>query len=543
MVVLSDLEDRPGEDPPDVAIVGAGAVGLLLAVDLARSGKRVLLLEAGQDMPNAPDYVFDEVESTGRLFKGLTLGRFRALGGTTTKWGGQLVPLEPIVFERRDWLGEAGWPICAEDLAPAYEATLDLLGMKRRLGDAEVWHQLKVTPPPTGEDIEFFLTRWAPEPNFARLFASDLANNPLLVAVTGARVTGLYGRDGSTRVGLVVRNRGKTTKIEAGHVVLANGTIEAARLMLQPLQDGSRAPWGGNPWLGRGFADHVDAYAGHVRPLDQQRFNDVFDAAVLAGLKYLPKLKLTEQCQRREGLFGIAAHFVTSSSHSAQLAALKTVARNILNRTGIEHERFDFAQSVQLLNLLARTATRYLRHRRIYNPADHGIQLRLTGEQLIIRESGLSLTHQRDSSGMAMARLDWRVDGAELTTMARFAQMVADYLASAGLAEVELDPLLVARDSAFLEKLEDGYHHMGMARMAPTPQDGVVDRELKVFGTENLFVAGAATFRSAGFANPTFAALALAVRLSQTLRRQASAAPTAPFSNRAPAPEETTEDL
>jgi choline dehydrogenase-like flavoprotein len=56
-----------------------------------------------------------------------------------------------------------------------------------------------------------------------------------------------------------------------------------------------------------------------------------------------------------------------------------------------------------------------------------------------------------------------------------------------------------------------------MARMANTPADGVVDRELKVFGVRNLYVAGAAVYPTTGFANPTFTAIALGLRLADAI--------------------------
>lgn len=501
-----------------MAVVGAGAVGILLAVDLARAGKRVLLLEAGQATQDGADYRFDEVASAGRRFRGLDQGRFRSLGGTTTQWGGQLVPLEPIALEARDWLGETGWPIRSADLAPAYAATWARLQLDRRLHVDQVWQKLRVTPPPTGDDLELFLTNWLPEPNFARLFADDLKRNPNLMTLTGAAVTGLFQHEGSRRMGLRVTRQGRSVSIAADQVVLANGTMEMARLLRMPLAGGQNAPWANNPWLGRGFIDHIDAYAGTVRPLDARRFHDVFDAAVLGGLKYLPKLKLTEAGQRRGQYVGMAAHFVSSSARTEQMTALKTMARNLLNRTALDHRGLDYRHAAQLADTLLRTAGRYLFHRRIYNPHDQGIQLRLTGEQKMVPESGLTLTDERDALGMPKARLDWRVDGMELATMSSFATSVSHYLKTAGLAEVELDPLLRDRDPAFLDKLEDGYHHMGMARMGASPDDGVVDRNLRVFGTDNLFVAGAAVFRASGFANPTLTAMALAIRLSQWLQ-------------------------
>ena len=53
--------------------------------------------------------------------------------------------------------------------------------------------------------------------------------------------------------------------------------------------------------------------------------------------------------------------------------------------------------------------------------------------------------------------------------------------------------------------------------MADSEAVGVVDSNCKVFGTQNLYVAGAAVFPSSSFANPTFTAMALARRLSKHL--------------------------
>jgi choline dehydrogenase-like flavoprotein len=74
-----------------------------------------------------------------------------------------------------------------------------------------------------------------------------------------------------------------------------------------------------------------------------------------------------------------------------------------------------------------------------------------------------------------------------------------------------------------VDEFTDTYHHMGTTRMALSADFGVVDRNCRVFGTENLYVCGAAVFPSAGFANPTFTAMALMLRLSEYMtaeRRQ-----------------------
>jgi choline dehydrogenase-like flavoprotein len=46
----------------------------------------------------------------------------------------------------------------------------------------------------------------------------------------------------------------------------------------------------------------------------------------------------------------------------------------------------------------------------------------------------------------------------------------------------------------------------------------VVDRECRVHGIENLWIAGSSVFPTSGFANPTLTILALTLRLASRLR-------------------------
>jgi choline dehydrogenase-like flavoprotein len=56
--------------------------------------------------------------------------------------------------------------------------------------------------------------------------------------------------------------------------------------------------------------------------------------------------------------------------------------------------------------------------------------------------------------------------------------------------------------------------------MATSPEFGVVDENCKVFGTNNLYVAGSSVFSTAGASNPTMPLLQLALRLADYLNHQ-----------------------
>ena len=99
--MLIDLRQGSDEGPQgaETLIVGSGAVGLTMAIELARAGRPVIMVEAGGPGVEAESQeYFKSARWRDQRLQGLHLGRFRLLGGTTNFWGGQLLPFDPIVF-------------------------------------------------------------------------------------------------------------------------------------------------------------------------------------------------------------------------------------------------------------------------------------------------------------------------------------------------------------------------------------------------------------------------------------------------------------
>jgi glycine/D-amino acid oxidase-like deaminating enzyme len=82
----------------DVCIVGAGAAGITLALELSRDGHSVLMVESGGEHHERDVQLLGETESTAELIRrSMQEGRARVFGGTTTLWAGQVVRQEESV--------------------------------------------------------------------------------------------------------------------------------------------------------------------------------------------------------------------------------------------------------------------------------------------------------------------------------------------------------------------------------------------------------------------------------------------------------------
>ena len=172
----------------DICIVGAGAAGLALAVSLARKNGSIICIESGDFDPREDIQALNHVEMSGLDHPSSMQGRFRIFGGTTTKWGGQMLPLDRVDFDDKPWQQLPSWPLNYDRLIPYYEEALKLTGLANVLrSDDEVWGALRLPKPTLEPHVEVFLSRWLPEPKFNVWFGPEVRSRENLSAPTAAR--------------------------------------------------------------------------------------------------------------------------------------------------------------------------------------------------------------------------------------------------------------------------------------------------------------------------------------------------------------------
>jgi choline dehydrogenase-like flavoprotein len=137
-------------------------------------------------------------------------------------------------------------------------------------------------------------------------------------------------------------------------------------------------------------------------------------------------------------------------------------------------------------------------------------------EQTPNPDSRVLLAEERDGLGQRRVNLDWRLNALEVKTITRAQQIVDSSLRNSGLGYLNIE----TRPDEIPDTIHGGWHHMGTTRMSVDPKQGVVDRDCRIHGTPNLYIAGASVFPTAGYANPVLTTIAVTLRLADHLKQQ-----------------------
>ncbi len=535
--LIEDLRELPRGTTvaADVCVLGAGAAGITIAHELARSALRVCLVEGG-----GMQYEFQDSQS---LYQGDNVGvpisflggRLRFFGGTTNHWGGRCAPLEEIDFRRRSWVPHSGWPISRADLDSYYARAQKVAGFTAPWrSDADTMAYMKVAlPATTNQWIKPFLWRYAPAMkdalvwNWANAYRQDLRDSSNVRVLLHANFTEFATEDRRTRVRsmTVASLNGITATITAKCFVLCCGGIENARLLLLGEAQHAGAFGNENDLVGRFFMQHPRGPAGLIVSPErmsavQEQFNILRDPD---GLQVEIGLALSPESQEKEQLLNCSAVLQYQGDPDSGVTAAQDIWRSLLTGRWAP----GMAEKVTLIAgdlpaFMKSVERRASSGRSLDKEGAAGIPSRsaivlVDLEQAPNPESRITLAEDRDALGLRRARADWQLGETERRTAKQFINYIATDFARLGIGRCRIEPWLQNASLPVANALNETYHYIGTTRMADDPHEGVVDSNCAVHGMKNLYVAGSSVFPTAGQANPTLTLIALALRLADQI--------------------------
>jgi choline dehydrogenase-like flavoprotein len=518
----------------DVAIVGGGAAGISLALELARSGVDVCLLESGGTDLEWPVQSLYCGRNTGLPYFALGVCQLRYLGGNTNAWGGWCRPLSPIDFEARPWVEGSGWPFDLNALAPFLAKAHHICQVPCDDYDAghairELRHPWAKVLPLNPALLETTVYRFSPPTRFGQVYRAALRRARNLRCYLHANVVAIHSDPSARRVtGLTAGSvSGCRFEVKAKRYVLAAGGIENSRLLLASNQVSPTGLGNQHDLVGRFFMEHPHTKRRLIVPagkLPSGIYGEMF-----RGRSIMARICLSEPVQRRERLLSYSAniHPIYMGQDSRGWLALRTALSSLpgpgksdpyMRVAPYDRKRLSgrllFDTVRQLDRALLAGVLRWTQPNRFIR----AFVVESKPEQAPNPHSRVTLDESRDAFGVPRVRLHWSMMPIDRRTAVHGEQLIDDEFRRLGIGS--LVPLAEAEIENWPRSLEGGWHQLGTTRMHTDPKHGVVDSNGRVHGMSNLFVTGGSVFPTSGTAPPTLTIVALALRLAAHLASQ-----------------------
>ena len=526
--MIRDLasEERDVYLTTDVLVVGGGIAGLLLATKLRDHKCQTVVIESGGREQREETHPLNRVIQLGNPYRGAMHGRFRCLGGTSTRWGGALIPFLPEDFFARSYLGVSAWPVGIDAVLPYLSEVEALFGVDHgSYQEAFIKSFKHATSVPT--DDEDFVARFAKWPTFKRRNVANLlkgridSDEGLDVWINATASSFDLDRETGRLRSITARYaNGRLLTVHAEHFVLCAGAIETTRLLLLMDAQYDNRLFENCEALGRYFHDHISTPAASIRARDARKLNRLagfrFSQSTMRSLRF----ELTPAAQRRESAPSAFGHISFESKVASGFDALREFLR-ALQRSG----RFDRQSAMRVvgdLPYLSKAAIWRFMHKQLYWPTPADYALHVVAEQVPRYENRISLASEKDLFGLPLAAIDWRVSSDDTRIFRIYRRNFERFWAKHQLYAIGDLEWLISGDPEGTWTIPlggDVYHPGGSTRMGSDSRSAVVNSDLKTFSVRNLWISSTSVFPSGASANPTLMLMLFTRRLAEHLAK------------------------
>lgn len=538
----------------DICIVGSGPAGIVLAIEYSRLNpeKNVLLVEYG--LPNQPkqNTLDESIKITNPInhhepYECTNKG----FGGTSATWGGRCVMYDEIDFVDRPILKNGcTWDLELFEEIRKYEPRA---AEYFECGDAKFnLHQIPgfenshiAEGFQEGIVTDSVIERWSMPTRFGSRYAQEIAQAPNITLLEGYEARDFSEPDvNGLVVDLQVRKIGSEMlkNVKSKSFVISAGAQESTRILLRNKQLFDQLGFTPKA-LGRYYQGHLSGKIASVKFSGDPQKTDFGFLIDKEGVYVRRRFQFDKKFLKEQNLLNTAIWldnplYYNPSHRSGAMSfmylamitpilgkklAPPAIAQSITKGkvTGIPKHLWNIVRG--LPGSLVAPATifykRYLHKRKLpgvflYSP-ENVYALHFHSEQV----PEFSNTMELDSDGETLI-INYNLSEDDINSVIRLHAVMDEWLRACGCGELQywFEPEKLVDEIRNMSK--DGIHQSGTTRIADNPEDGVVDKNLKVWGTKNVYVCSSSVFPTSGQANPTFMLGAFAVRLAKHLTHQ-----------------------
>jgi choline dehydrogenase-like flavoprotein len=485
IIDLNLVEKNPSHKQYDVCLCGAGPAGITIARALAKQGQKVAIFEGGGLEFSERSQDIYKGKSIGlQYWDGVYTARLRFFGGTSNHWAGRCAFFDKVDFEQRDYYGLPGWPITRAEVFKYFDAACSILDISRegfQLSQAEKWE---------GENFRFSDSTQSPPTRFGQKYYQELKDSSNIDVYINANLTNINLNDGHNAVtSFEIQNYEKKHFLfSANNYVIALGTIENTRVLLNCDKQIQGGIGNQNGMVGRCFMEHLNVHMGKFVADNHPIWKN-------GGIQLNPSEDMIRRLQIGNAVLAFEQHSTPTSY--GRLKLLKQTLREMLCKSKVAT---DLTRNISDFDC----------------PGDGVITTMI--EQTPNFNSRVYLDSEYDMFGMRRVKLDWQLNAKDNQTIRTLGLEIAKTMARHGYARVQLEDFILDNTKE-IRNIDGHAHQMGGTRMSEDPKFGVVDRNLQIHGFKNIFVAGSSVFPTGGGSNPTLNLVMLAERLGHYLSK------------------------
>ncbi|QWD32230.1 hypothetical protein G6678_01645 [Polynucleobacter paneuropaeus] len=508
--MIHDLKLTSGQSiSTPILIIGAGTAGLLMAEQFYKAGIHTVVIESGGLKQEDETHPYNHVILSGDAYAGAAKGRFRCLGGTSTRWGGAMIP-----FLRED-MDPQIWPIGYEELLEPLqelEAIFQLNPGSYELVDTSTY---------IGIDQNDFILRAAKWPpfklrNVANLFTNTIHSDDGLLDVWINAHACEFTLKNSEKPSQVVAksSNGNILTIHADQIILAAGAIENTRLHLLLHQQHPKIDPPST--LGHYFHDHISAWIADVKVHKNDALNRLFGFqfeknGVMRNLRFELSPSSPLRMQGAPCFINLVYEQVQGGGFETLRICLQGLQKGTLPKLSM---LWGLVRATPWL--VKAIIWRYFYNTLAY-PKDSQIKINLVLEQIKSPDNFIELSKgEVDEFGKPLASIHWQIDVKEADRIIAIQKSFQDLWNHSPLALLGQFLAIPAKEiEKAMRSAPDTYHPCGSTRMGYTRETGVVDSNLRGFAFPNVSTISTSVLPNAGGSNPTLMMLLLALRLAK----------------------------
>jgi len=466
-MILKNLDDINLDNFP-VAIFGSGPAGITTALELEKKNIKCLLIEAGNENYSEISQKFYKGKIIGDLVTDLSSNRLRQFGGTSGHWGGFSKPLEKYNLKL--------WPLKYNELNSYSKRTCEILNINNQFRKSSVNEFFN--------QIEFQYS----SVRFADKFKNHIENSNNILLVLNTQLSHFVGHSKSVEYAECISNK-SIKKITARYFILACGGIENSRILL---------------WT----RDKNQEFIDKDLPIGKYWMNHPW---MLGGIGVIIKNKLKKKIGDNFLEYDGPIHFAAKKELINE--------KKILSAAIYMNAKEDNKIYKEVIKDILCVAPEYGKKiaRMVF-----GKDLKCGNIFTVIEDepnenNKIVLDKEKDEFGIPMVKLFYKKSRYVLKTAKLFLEEFGNLC-----RKNDLGRIAIADNIYNLEGFENisVSHHIGGTRMGLDKFDSVVNKDLKMHDINNLYISGSSSFATAGYTNPTFTIIQLAIRLAEKINER-----------------------